>query len=156
VTPRHRSSRRDCSQDEKSIYKPKRDRWHHEHVDRRGVGVIVNKGPPALHRPGFQAWLALEIKAARRSKGENFGLQGFARPEQPNHGVPDQLEEIAHHRDSRPIRRRSTAILGLRQVQRPYNRSARVRISCAVNVVGMGSLSSGLETKAGLRCARMC
>jgi hypothetical protein len=31
-------------------------------------------------------------------KGENFGLQGYARPEQPGHGVPDQLEEIAHRR----------------------------------------------------------
>jgi hypothetical protein len=31
-------------QDEKSIHKPKRDRRHHEHVDRRdSVGVIVNK-----------------------------------------------------------------------------------------------------------------
>jgi hypothetical protein len=28
-------------------------------------------------------------------KGENFGLQGCVRPEQPGHGVPDQLEEIA-------------------------------------------------------------
>jgi hypothetical protein len=27
-------------------------------------------------------------------KGENFGLQGCARPEQPGHGVPDQLEEM--------------------------------------------------------------
>jgi len=47
-------------------------------------------------------------------KGENFGLQGCARPEQPGHGVPDQLEEIAHRRDYRPIRRQPTAILGLR------------------------------------------
>jgi hypothetical protein len=47
-------------------------------------------------------------------KGENFGLQGCARPEQPGHGLPDQLEEIAHRRDYRPIRRRSTAVLGLR------------------------------------------
>jgi hypothetical protein len=46
-------------------------------------------------------------------KGENFGLQGCARPEQPDHGVPDQLEEIDHRRDYRPIRRRSTAVLGL-------------------------------------------
>jgi hypothetical protein len=36
-------------------------------------------------------------------KGENFGLHGCARPEQPGHGVPDQLEEIAHRRDYRPI-----------------------------------------------------
>ena len=28
-------------------------------------------------------------------KGENFGLQRCARPEQPRHCVPDQLEEIA-------------------------------------------------------------
>jgi hypothetical protein len=41
-------------------------------------------------------------------KGENFGLQGCARLEQPGHDVPDQLEEIAHHGDYRPIRRRST------------------------------------------------
>ena len=27
-------------------------------------------------------------------KGENVGLQGCARPEQPGHCVPDQLEEI--------------------------------------------------------------
>jgi hypothetical protein len=47
-------------------------------------------------------------------KGKNFGLQGCARPEQPGHGVPDQLEEIAHRRDYQPIRRRSTAVLGLR------------------------------------------
>jgi hypothetical protein len=47
-------------------------------------------------------------------KDENFGLQGCTRPEQPGHGVPDQLEEIAHRRDYRPIRRRSTAVLGLR------------------------------------------
>jgi hypothetical protein len=47
-------------------------------------------------------------------KGENFGLQGRARTEQPGHGVPDQLEKIAHRRDYRPIRRRSTAVLGLR------------------------------------------
>ena len=32
-------------------------------------------------------------------KGENFGLQGCARPQQPGHGVADQLEEIAHRRD---------------------------------------------------------
>jgi hypothetical protein len=32
-------------------------------------------------------------------KGENFGLQGRARPEQPDRGVPDQLEDIAHRRD---------------------------------------------------------
>jgi hypothetical protein len=32
-------------------------------------------------------------------KGENFGLQGCARPEQPGYGVPDQLEEIAHQHD---------------------------------------------------------
>jgi hypothetical protein len=38
---------------------------------------------------------------------ENFGLQGCARPEQPGHGAPDQLEEIAHRRDYRPILRRS-------------------------------------------------
>jgi ribonuclease BN (tRNA processing enzyme) len=38
-------------------------------------------------------------------KGENFALQGCARAEQPGHGVPDQLEEIAHRRDYRPIRR---------------------------------------------------
>jgi hypothetical protein len=37
-------------------------------------------------------------------KDENFGLQGCARPEQPSHGVPDQLEEIAHRGDYRPIR----------------------------------------------------
>jgi hypothetical protein len=37
-------------------------------------------------------------------KGENFGLQGCARPEQPGHGVPDQLEKIAHRRDYPPIR----------------------------------------------------
>jgi hypothetical protein len=49
-------------------------------------------------------------------KGENFGLQGCARPEQSAYGVPDQLEEIAHRRDYRPIRMRSTAVLGLRQV----------------------------------------
>jgi hypothetical protein len=47
-------------------------------------------------------------------KSENFGLQGRARPEHPSHGVPDQLEEIAQRRDYRPIRRRSTAVLGLR------------------------------------------
>jgi hypothetical protein len=35
-------------------------------------------------------------------------LQGCARPEQPGHGLPDQLEEIAHRRDYRLIRRRST------------------------------------------------
>src|SRR5215470_16993525 len=36
---------------DKSIQIPKRDRRHHEHLDRRdGVGVIVNKGPPALRR----------------------------------------------------------------------------------------------------------
>jgi hypothetical protein len=46
--------------------------------------------------------------------GGNFGLQGWARPEQPGYGVPDEPEEIAHRRDSRPIRRRSTAVLGLR------------------------------------------
>jgi hypothetical protein len=40
-----------------------------------------------------------------------------ARPEQPGHGVPDQLKEIAHRRNYRPIRRRSTAVLGFRQVQ---------------------------------------
>jgi hypothetical protein len=49
VTPSHRRSRRDLQQDEKSIQKPKRDRRHHEHVDRGDcVGVIVKKGPPAL------------------------------------------------------------------------------------------------------------
>jgi hypothetical protein len=31
-----------------------------------------------------------------------------------NHGVPDRLEEIAYRRDYRPIRGRSTAVLGLR------------------------------------------
>jgi hypothetical protein len=51
-------------------------------------------------------------------KGENFGLQACARPEQPGHGVPDQLEEIAHRRDYRPIRRRSTAVLGFYPVNR--------------------------------------
>jgi hypothetical protein len=38
-------------------------------------------------------------------KGENFGLQGCARPEQTGHGVPDQLEEITHRGDYQPIRR---------------------------------------------------
>ena len=37
-------------------------------------------------------------------KGENFGLQGCARPEQLGHGVPDQLQEIAHRCDYQPIR----------------------------------------------------
>jgi hypothetical protein len=46
-------------------------------------------------------------------KGENFGLQGCAQPEQPGHGVPDQLEQIAHRCDYRPIRMRSTAVFGL-------------------------------------------
>ena len=31
-------------------------------------------------------------------KGENVGLQGCARPEQPGHCVPDQPEEITHPR----------------------------------------------------------
>ena len=38
-------------------------------------------------------------------KGENFGLQGCARPERPGHGVPDQPEEIAHRNGYQPIRR---------------------------------------------------
>jgi hypothetical protein len=36
--------------------------------------------------------------------GENFGLQGCARPEEPCHGVPDQLEEIAHRREAQANR----------------------------------------------------
>jgi hypothetical protein len=44
-------------------------------------------------------------------KGENFGLQGCARPEQPGHGVPDQLEESPI---AVIIDRFSTAVLGLR------------------------------------------
>jgi hypothetical protein len=35
------------------------------------------------------------MSTALMAKGENFGLQRCARPEQPGHGVPDQLEEIA-------------------------------------------------------------
>jgi hypothetical protein len=46
------------------------------------------------------------------AKDENFGLQRCARPQQPGPGVPDQLEEIAHRRDYRPIRWRSTAVFG--------------------------------------------
>jgi hypothetical protein len=38
-------------------------------------------------------------------KDENFGFQRSARPQQPGHCVPDQLEEIAHRRDYQPIRR---------------------------------------------------
>jgi hypothetical protein len=47
-------------------------------------------------------------------KDEDFGLQGCARPKQPGHCVPDQLEKIAHRSDYQPIRGRSTAVLGLR------------------------------------------
>jgi hypothetical protein len=39
------------------------------------------------------------------AKDENFGLQRCARPQQPGHGVPDQLEEITHRGDYQPIRR---------------------------------------------------
>jgi hypothetical protein len=42
------------------------------------------------------------------AEGREIRFAGCAR-EQPDHGVPDQLEEIAHRRDYRPIGRRSTA-----------------------------------------------
>jgi len=38
------------------------------------------------------------------AKDENFGLQRCARPQQPGHCVPDQLEEITHRGDYQPIR----------------------------------------------------
>jgi hypothetical protein len=38
------------------------------------------------------------------AKDEKFGLQRCARPQQPGHCVPDQLEEIAHRGDYQPIR----------------------------------------------------
>jgi hypothetical protein len=43
---------------------------------------------------------------------QNFGLQGCARAEQPGHGVPDQLEEIAHRRDYRPSDRQLFCVYG--------------------------------------------
>jgi hypothetical protein len=63
---------------------------------------------------GKPLWRPTPEHIERMPKGENFGLQGCARPEQPGHRIPDQLEEIAHRRDYRPIRRRSTAVAGLR------------------------------------------
>jgi hypothetical protein len=48
------------------------------------------------------------------SKDKNFGLQSSSRPEQSDHSVPDQPEEIAHRGDYRPIRSRPSAVLGLR------------------------------------------
>ena len=38
------------------------------------------------------------------AKDENFGLQRCARPQQPGHCVPDQLEEITHRLPMRPHR----------------------------------------------------
>ena len=39
------------------------------------------------------------------SKDEDFGLQRGARPEQSDHGAPDQPDEIAHRNDYQLIRR---------------------------------------------------
>src|SRR5215470_9092890 len=50
-------------------------------------------------------------------KHEVFGLQGSGRPEQSDHEIPNQPAKIAHRDDYRPIRRRSSAVLSLRQGQ---------------------------------------
>jgi hypothetical protein len=47
-------------------------------------------------------------------KDDDLGLQGSLRPEQSDHEIPDQPAEIAHGDDYQPIRRRSSAVLGLR------------------------------------------
>src|ERR687891_2015988 len=48
------------------------------------------------------------------SEHKDLGLQGSLRPEQSDHGIPHQPAEIAHRVDYQPIRRPSSAGLGLR------------------------------------------
>jgi hypothetical protein len=51
-------------------------------------------------------WFSNLIDEDRALLGDDWWPSG--------HRVPDQLEEVAHRRDYRPIRRRSTAVSGLR------------------------------------------
>src|SRR5262245_60017077 len=51
VTPSHRSSRRKCCKNQKSVQQTKRDRRDDEQIHRRNaVGMIAQKGLPALRR----------------------------------------------------------------------------------------------------------
>jgi hypothetical protein len=48
------------------------------------------------------------------SKDKDFTLQCSPRPEQANHGAQDQPEEIVHRDRLLPIRKKPSAVLGLR------------------------------------------
>jgi hypothetical protein len=48
------------------------------------------------------------------SEDKDFSLQGSPRPEQSDHGTPDQPAEIVHCAQLLLIRRQPSAVLGLR------------------------------------------
>src|SRR5262249_31304280 len=48
------------------------------------------------------------------TKDKDFGLQRGPRPKQSDDRAPDQPAEIAHRGEYQPIRRRPSAVLGLR------------------------------------------
>src|SRR5262245_53354182 len=61
---------------------------------------------------GHPLWRSTTQYIELMSKGEDFGLQRGTRPEQSDHGAPNQPEEIAH--DYQPIRSWQSAVFGLR------------------------------------------
>jgi hypothetical protein len=65
----------------------------------------------AIHiAEGYPLWGPHELV----SEDKDFSLQGSPRPEQSDHGTPDQLAEIVHCDRLLPIRRQPSAVLGLR------------------------------------------